>query len=99
MTATSVTRRLGASIRRRRISLGMTQEELSEQLGISRSKISGMENGRFGSTKLLFEVAEAIGLDIFMLPRENRTAREIRLEQENLQDATKGIRVRRPTDG
>ncbi|MHA7178120.1 helix-turn-helix domain-containing protein [Arthrobacter sp. Sr24] len=32
------------------MAVGMSQEELSEHLSISRSKISSMENGRFGST-------------------------------------------------
>ncbi|UIK88376.1 helix-turn-helix domain-containing protein [Arthrobacter polaris] len=53
MVTTPATARLGASIRSRRITLGMSQVELSEQLGISRSKISAMENGRFGSARLL----------------------------------------------
>ena len=99
MTITSTTTRLGASLRSRRIALGMSQEELSEQLGISRSKISAMENGRFGSTRLLFEVTEAIGLDVFMLPREHRIAREILLAQEEMKATAVGTRVRRSTDG
>ncbi|MDJ0312711.1 helix-turn-helix transcriptional regulator [Arthrobacter sp. H35-D1] len=99
MVTTPATARLGASIRSRRITLGMSQVELSEQLGISRSKISAMENGRFGSARLLFEVTEAIGLDIFMLPREDRNAREILQVQEHQQSSTKGTRLRRSTDG
>lgn len=99
MTITSTTTRLGASLRSRRIALGMSQEELSEHLAISRSKISSMENGRFGSTRLLFEVAEAIGLEVFILPREDRTAREILLTQEDSKIRTRGTRVRRSADG
>ncbi|MET4002169.1 transcriptional regulator with XRE-family HTH domain [Arthrobacter sp. UYCu511] len=99
MTITSTTTRLGASLRSRRIALGMSQEELSEQLGISRSKISAMENGRFGSTRLLFEVTEAIGLEVFMLPRDDRTARAILLTQDDFRIKTRGTRVRRTNNG
>ena len=99
MTTTPAATRLGASIRSRRIALGMSQEDLSEQLGISRSKISAMENGRFGNTRLLFEVSGAIGLEIFMLPRNDRTAREILLAQDEMKLTTEGTRVRRSTGG
>ena len=77
----------------------MSQEDLSEQLGISRSKISAMESSRFGNTRLLFEVSGAIGLEIFMLSRDNRTAREILLAQEEMTVTTEGTRVRRSTGG
>lgn len=97
MTSTAATARLGASLRARRISLGLSQAELSGQLGISRIKISAMENGVFGSARLLFEVSEAIGLDIFLLARDTRVAREIRHSQESLHGTTAGARVKRAT--
>lgn len=95
MPTTPTIARLGASIRARRISLGLSQSELSDQLGISRSKISAMENGRFGSTKLFFEVAQAMGLEIFVLPREDRTALTIRHQQESTTAAVMGTRIKR----
>lgn len=99
MPSTPATGRVGASLRARRISLGLTQAELSDQLGISRTKISAMENGRFASARLLFEVSEAIGLDFFLLPREERMTHSIRQQQEALQDTTSGTRVKRNNHG
>ncbi|MDE2822416.1 MAG: helix-turn-helix transcriptional regulator, partial [Chloroflexota bacterium] len=37
-------KRLGQTIRERRRGLGLTQERLSKQLGISRSSLSNVEN-------------------------------------------------------
>ena len=95
MTSTAATARVGASLRARRIRLGLSQAELSDQLGISRTRISAMENGVFGSARILFEVSAAIGLDIFLLPRDERVTREIRHNQESLQGTTAGARVKR----
>lgn len=99
MTSTPATTRVGSSLRARRISLGLSQAGLSDQLGISRARISAMENGAFGNARLLFEVSEALGLDIFLLAREEKVAREIRHNQESQQGTTRGTRVKRTTRG
>lgn len=96
MTSTPTTVRVGASLRARRISLGFSQAELSDQLGISRTRISAMENGVFGSARLLFEVSAAIGLDVFLLARNERAACEIRHSQESTLGSIVGTRVKRP---
>ncbi|WP_461636014.1 helix-turn-helix domain-containing protein [Glutamicibacter soli] len=71
---------LAQSIRHRRIELGYSQEELSEQLGISRKQISSMENGRFGTLAILGEVLEALGLELMAAPRELRETRVLKNE-------------------
>ncbi|UIK88446.1 helix-turn-helix domain-containing protein [Arthrobacter polaris] len=74
--------RLGAAIRERRKSLGVTQAELMERTGISRSNISAMENGRLGHARLLMEVTSALGMDLLAVPRDDSRGRQIRLEQD-----------------
>lgn len=75
----------------------MSQAELSEQLGLSRTKISAIENGRFGSARLLLEVADALGLDALMLPRQSAEARTIRNVQAHNLERAVGARVKRST--
>lgn len=88
-------RRLGAAIRKRRLENAMTQEELSSALSISRPVLSALENGAMGQTRLLIEAAEAIGLEIFALPREDRRAREISFELQEAAQSKQPQRVRR----
>lgn len=53
---------MGYKIKERREELGMTQEELSAKSGVSRTTISGLENGteRATTTKTLIELANAL---------------------------------------
>mgnify|MGYP003317880073 FL=1 len=46
--------------------LGMSQEELSQKSGVSRTIISGLENGTISvtSTKTLVAIADALGKDV-----------------------------------
>ncbi len=60
--STSITSTLGPRIRKRRHSLGMTQQELGELAGCTKSTISLIERGRtWPSVKLLVRIAEALG--------------------------------------
>lgn len=51
---------LGEKIKQSRKELGLTQQEFSKKLGISRSNLSDIENGRnkAGNLKLLSKIAE-----------------------------------------
>ena len=46
MDVSSIYKRLGPLIREHRQQLGLTQEQLSSQLGISRASLANMETGR-----------------------------------------------------
>ncbi len=53
---------MGFKIREHRQSIGMSQEELAEKSGVSRSIISGLESGRvtITSTKTIEKIAQAL---------------------------------------
>ncbi len=63
---------MGYKIREKREEKDMTQEELSEKSGVSRTTISGLENGtlRATTTKTLVKLARALGttVDQIFLP-------------------------------
>ena len=53
--------RLGQNIRSHRLARGLTQTELAQRAGCSRSTLSALENGkRCLSTELLFRIAGAL---------------------------------------
>lgn len=92
------TRALGAVLRARRIDLGMTQQDLAEELGLPRMRISALETGKFGQARLLFEVATALGLDLVAVPRgEAGSAAIVKRQHDALQSGPKRLRAgRRP---
>ena len=52
---------LGDKVRRRRIYLGISQEELAKRMGYkSRSSVNKIENGRPVSQKIIFRLAEVL---------------------------------------
>lgn len=60
--------RLGAQVRTRRLAAGLTQTELAEAAGYTRSSIANMEAGRQGPPyKDLVRLAEVLGLSIVEL--------------------------------
>lgn len=72
--------RIGTALRNRRIALGHTQEDLSALTGIDRTRLSAIERGIPGRSTLLTEVADALGMDLLALPREDRRAASFRHE-------------------
>jgi len=60
-------------IREKRLELGISQEELAEMSGVSRSIISGLESGRVKvtTTETLLKLSQALGCrvkEIFFAP-------------------------------
>lgn len=57
---------MGYRIKEKRTEIGMSQEELSEKSGVSRSIISGLENGTIRNTKIgtLLALAKAMNTSI-----------------------------------
>lgn len=83
-------RRLGAAIRARRLDLDLSQDQFAEQLGLLRSRVSAIENGRIGQTRLLLEVCTALGLELLALPREDPvTASLVSAQQRLVKDVTR----------
>lgn len=90
---------LAHTIRQRRLELGYTQEELSEQLGLSRKQLSSMENGRFGTLETVSTVLEALGLELLAAPKELKNTRELKNELIVLTEGISAARVKRGTRG
>ena len=64
---------MGFKIKEKRIELGMSQEQLSELSGVSRTIISGLESGKttVTTTDTLLKLSNALGCrvkDIFFTP-------------------------------
>lgn len=57
---------MGFKIRETREKIGISQEELSKTSGVSRTIISGLENGTITTTttKTLSRIAEALGVRV-----------------------------------
>lgn len=61
-----------SNMKRRRTKLGWTQQRLAEELGISRPRVTEIENGRFVPTLALIErVAGVLGVRVTTLLKEN----------------------------
>jgi len=63
--------RIAGAIRARRIDLGMSQEDLVAAVGVSRARLSSLENGGVHSMRILLEVCDALGLELFAFARED----------------------------
>lgn len=84
---------LGAALRARRLELGMTQQDLADELGLSRQRVSALETGQIGQARLLFEAAEALGLDLVALPRGREgSAALVRRQHDLLNSAARRLR-------
>lgn len=56
---------LGQNVRRLRIALGLTQEELAAKVGISRVHLNRIENGvQTPSLEISFGLADALGVEL-----------------------------------
>lgn len=63
-----LSRTIGVNVRKLRRSLGLTQEQLAEQVGIGRHFLSDIETGRRSvSVPTLFQLAEALGVSADLL--------------------------------
>ena len=61
---------LGGKIRSERISRGITQEQLAEQIGISTNFMSLIENGRNMSVEVLVKISIALSVSVDYLLNE-----------------------------
>lgn len=69
---------VGINIRIRRTALGWSQQHLADKLGISRERISEMENGRFSPTfQTLQKYARALGCSVSDLTEPNDLAKKL----------------------
>ncbi len=59
---------LGGTIRSRRRSLGLTQQDLADLAGVQRQTIGRIESGSGGDVPTLLEVCDALGLSIEVVP-------------------------------
>lgn len=65
MAIDPIYRRLGGQIYYRRMSLGLTQQTLSERVGISRASVASMETGR---QRILLETLIKVGAALRIAP-------------------------------
>ncbi|WP_462169517.1 helix-turn-helix transcriptional regulator [Pseudoalteromonas lipolytica] len=62
----------GEILKNARKKLSLTQDEVSEVLGISRKQISQMENSKFdGGLKYFLKYLSLLNLEICIIPRHN----------------------------
>src|SRR5262245_46941217 len=71
---------LGAAVRKRREELGLTQAELSERVGLSRTSITNIERGR---QRLLADQLQSVAFSLDLrtdqlLPQRNRKRARVR---------------------
>ncbi|NKY39655.1 helix-turn-helix domain-containing protein [Cellulomonas septica] len=71
--------RIAQALRERRSDLGLSQEDLAAQLGITQAYVSKLETAE-ATTQLrrLVAVLGAVGLDLVALPRAHPAARQVR---------------------
>ncbi|MGO2053037.1 helix-turn-helix domain-containing protein [Arthrobacter sp. MYb211] len=69
---------IGSTLRKQRIDLGLSQEDVADQLGISRNTISAIENGKLGNANILLEIMSLLGLDLLIAPRHSGETNAIR---------------------
>lgn len=57
---------MGYKIKEKRVQLGISQEQLSEMSGVSRSIISGLESGKttVTTTETLLKISKALGCKV-----------------------------------
>jgi len=78
----------GDRMRERRVSLGMTQTELSVKTGIPQSAISAYEDGKFPGERLVL-IADTLGISLdFLMNRSDEPNGEfLTVEQVSSRDA------------
>ncbi|MFG1412732.1 helix-turn-helix transcriptional regulator [Xanthobacter sp. VTT E-85241] len=59
---------LGANVRRCRLAIGLSQEEVAERMGVDRAYVSGLESGRRNPTlTTIWAIAQALGVEMSTL--------------------------------
>lgn len=62
---------MGDMIRRRRVILGLTQQELADYAGVSLRMLVALENGKANpSLKILEALASVLGMDVTLTVKE-----------------------------
>ncbi|MFT4063333.1 helix-turn-helix domain-containing protein [Paraburkholderia sp.] len=95
---------LGEMFRHTRIAANKTQQQVAEQSGVTRARISRFETGRLpelGTVKLL-SLFEAVGLELFARPiGHGRTLDDVLAEQRTpaVPEIRRRVRVRRSGTG
>jgi len=90
---------LSRTIRQRRVELGLSQDDLAQALGVSRTTISQIENGRPGTVALLLNVLDSLGLDLLVAPRHSNDALALRNNMTRTYENTnQHVRVKRSLD-
>ena len=70
-------KQVGAAVRRRRRSLGMTQRDLAGKTDLRPATISGMEAGGSGTLRTLFDVLAALDMEVVVRPRTKASNEKI----------------------
>lgn len=69
---------IGFLIKKRRLEMNLKQRELADNLGVSRTYISDLENGRYlPSAQLLFKINKELRLFIFIKNDGNTIQKEV----------------------
>lgn len=72
---------LGALVRNRRAQNQMRIDDAADMLGVSRTMLSRLENGRAVSLDKLFKVLDGLGLNLLVVPK-----REVPVARKALHD-------------
>ncbi len=67
--ASRTSQQLGAALRRRRKTIGLTQGELGERINKRQATISSLEAGGGGTLETLLAVLAALDLELLIRPR------------------------------
>ena len=75
MQSTDLGVKIGSRIRASRMSIGLTQEQLAEKVGVSWSTISSLERGmHMVSLERLLDICEALNSGLEIILEQNRCA-------------------------
>src|SRR5580658_5643787 len=71
---------IGSRLRKARLAVNLSQNELAEKLGMTQGTISRAEVGYDSRASTLVEMARALDLDLMVVPRRLRSAVELLVE-------------------
>jgi HTH-type transcriptional regulator / antitoxin HipB len=70
-------KQVGDALRRRRRSLGMTQNDIAGKTNLRRATISTVEGGGSGTLRTLFDVLTALDMEVVVRPRTKASTDKI----------------------